>query len=456
MVSIIVVAIVAALCCTFVQRMSIPRVDDSLASGVILGVKHDDGSQLPPVYGHRGCGFDAPENTLAAFQEAKKNGASGIEFDLSFTRDNVAVIFHDETLERTTNGKGLLKNITFDELRQLDASCKHPLADRFPGQRVPTLEEAVDECLRLDMRMIIDVKDYDFRAVDVVDQLFRRRTRVVRTCAGCLFQPSDTNNTRPRHPAHVGHWFAIMSDWLLDKALHTGFLPYLTGASAVLISTNMMSVGYVKAWRDMGLHVIAWTPNHPAEKNFLRQSLGVSIITDTMQGTERLSRAGVTWLLVLSVVIAASARDAPSTSTSLRPLKEQSGRRTADKEAPGSPRPAETSGYPTTSGHTAAAAASTARGYKSHGFYDVYQGYDKGFSDIVYWVPLIIIFGAGIIFLPVLGALFATFAAGTAGAAVSTTVAGRRRRRRELPSLDAALDALSALEKAIEKFRSAS
>ncbi|KAH6937826.1 hypothetical protein HPB50_004212 [Hyalomma asiaticum] len=307
MVSLVFVAIIVTLCCTFVQRMSIPRVDDSLASEVILGVKQDDGSQLPPVYGHRGCGFDAPENTLAAFYEAKKNRAFGIEFDLSFTRDNVAVIFHDETLERTTNGEGPLKNITFDELRQLDASCKHPLAAHFPGQRVPTLEEAVDECLRLNMRMIIDVKDS--RAVNVVDQLFRRKPALYERALVASFyhqyvymlrrqNPSivtaltwrpgfvayqDVNNTVPRHQTLVDHLFAIIGDWLLDKALHTGFLPYLTGASAVLISTNTLSAEYVKTWRDMGLHVIAWTPNQPLEKNFLRQSLRVSIITDTMQ-----------------------------------------------------------------------------------------------------------------------------------------------------------------------------
>ncbi|XP_054932137.1 uncharacterized protein [Dermacentor andersoni] len=170
-------------------------------------------------------------------------------------------------------------------------------------------------------------------------------------------------------------------------------------------------------------------------------------------GAERLLRGAIFWLLAVSVAIAAAPTDADSASTSRRPLQQQSGRRTAEKATLGSLRPAESSGYSTASGHTAAAPSSP-RGYKSHGFYDVYQGYDKGFSDIIYWVPLIIIFGAGIIFLPVLGALFATFAAGTAGAAVSTTVAGRRRRRRDLPSLEAALDALAALEKAIEKFRS--
>ncbi|KAH7961551.1 hypothetical protein HPB52_010359 [Rhipicephalus sanguineus] len=288
MVSAVAVAIIAIIGGLAVRWFSIPRVDDSLASEVILGVKHDDGSRLPPVFGHRGCALDAPENTLAAFKEAKKNNADGIEFDLSFTRDN-----------RTTNGEGPIENITFEELRRLDASCKHPLAERFPKERVPTLEEGVEECLRLGMRLIIDVKNADFRAVEVVDKLFRDRPELygralvasfyhdyvyslrrrnpgivtaLTWCPGFLAY-EDMNKTRPRRQ---------IADWLLDKALHTGLLPYVTGASAVLISSNVMSAEYVKAWHDRGMHVIAWTPNHPAEKDFLRQSLRVSIITDTM------------------------------------------------------------------------------------------------------------------------------------------------------------------------------
>ncbi|XP_049269965.1 glycerophosphodiester phosphodiesterase 1-like [Rhipicephalus sanguineus] len=301
------VAIIAIIGGLAVRWSSIPRVDDSLVSEVI-GVKNDDDSQLPPVFGHRGCALDAPENTLAAFQEAKKNNADGIEFDLTFTRDNVPVIFHDETLERTTNGEGPIENITFEELRRLDASCKHPLAERFPKERVPTLEEGVEECLRLGMRLIIDVKNPDSRAVEVIDKLFRERPELYRRalvasfyhdyvywlrlrnpgivtaliwCPGFLAY-EDMNMTRPRSQSSAAHLFNRIADWILDKALHTGLLPYVTGASAVLISSNVVSAEYVKAWHDRGMHVIAWTPNHPAEKDFLRQSLRVSIITDTM------------------------------------------------------------------------------------------------------------------------------------------------------------------------------
>lgn len=309
MVSMCLVAIVVALSCWAVQWVSIPRVDDDLASEVVLGVNLDDGSELPPIFGHRGGGLDAPENTLAAFREAKNNNASGIKFDLSFTWDNVAIIFHDQTLERTTNGRGRVADIRFDELRRLDAACKHPLAQRFRGERVPTLEEGVEECLRLGMRFIIDANQYDCRAVEVLDQLFRERPELYRRALVTSFYPNfvyalrrknsdivtaltwrpgfltyeDTNNTLRRFESGAAHLFAVVADWLLEKALHVGLLPHVTGVSALLISTNVLSAEYVQAWRNRGVHVIAWTPNHPAEKDFLRSSVRVPIITDTIR-----------------------------------------------------------------------------------------------------------------------------------------------------------------------------
>ncbi|KAL1468022.1 hypothetical protein MTO96_041756 [Rhipicephalus appendiculatus] len=275
---------------------------------VILGVKYDDGSRLPPVFGHRGCALDAPEDTLAVFKEAKKNNADGIEFDLSFTRDNDAVIFHDDTLERTTNGEGPIDNITFEELRRLDASCKHRLAERFPRESVPTLQEGVDECVRLKMRIIIDVKHHFSRSIKVLDQLFRQRPvqygralvatsypifiyllrclnpniLTALTWRQGLVAYEDNNNTRPRHEKFPTHLFDKIADWLLDKALHSGLVAYLTGASGVLISREKMSTEYVQAWRDRGLHVITWTQNHLKEKTFLRKTLRVTVMTDTM------------------------------------------------------------------------------------------------------------------------------------------------------------------------------
>ncbi|XP_077486164.1 glycerophosphodiester phosphodiesterase 1-like [Amblyomma americanum] len=307
MVSVLSSVIAALLTWFAIYRAALPRVRDAVTYEVILGKEHGDAS-LPPVFAHRGAGHDAPENTLAAIRQAKDNNAFGIEFDLSFTNDSVAVLFHDETLDRTTDGVGALAAISFEDVRRLDAAIKHPLANRYRGERVPTLEEGVEECLRLGLRIIVDVKQADGRAIAILDELFRRRPELYRralvassypqfiyalrkhnrdivtalTWRPGLFTFEDIENRRPRYKSIFKHCVSMAADWILERALHYGLLPQLTGVSALLISTNALSVDYVRAWHDRGIHVIAWTSNDPAEKEFLRKVLRVPVITDSL------------------------------------------------------------------------------------------------------------------------------------------------------------------------------
>ena len=93
---------------------------------------------------HRGENGVFPENTVVGFQEAIRLGASQVEFDVRSTKDGRLIIMHDETVDRTTNGKGKVTELTFEEIRSLDAGIKK--GERFAGTKVPTFEEALD-CL---------------------------------------------------------------------------------------------------------------------------------------------------------------------------------------------------------------------------------------------------------------------------------------------------------------------
>lgn len=93
--------------------------------------------------GHRGGSFGAaPDNTLAALNKAFAEGAAGVEVDTRLTSDGIAVCFHDETLERTTNGTGGVADISLALLKELDAGSKYDPA--FANERVPTLVEAMN------------------------------------------------------------------------------------------------------------------------------------------------------------------------------------------------------------------------------------------------------------------------------------------------------------------------
>jgi glycerophosphoryl diester phosphodiesterase len=91
---------------------------------------------------HRGAMATHPENTIPAFQEAIRLGAHMIEFDVQLSRDGELVLMHDGTVDRTTNGKGKVTELTFKELRALDAGAQKDV--RFTGTRIPTFEETLE------------------------------------------------------------------------------------------------------------------------------------------------------------------------------------------------------------------------------------------------------------------------------------------------------------------------
>ncbi len=93
------------------------------------------------VISHRGEHLSHPENTLPAFQAAIDAGADYFELDVRTTADGHLVLMHDATVDRTTNGKGRVRDLTFDQVRALDAGAK--FNPKFTGTKVPTFEEAL-------------------------------------------------------------------------------------------------------------------------------------------------------------------------------------------------------------------------------------------------------------------------------------------------------------------------
>ena len=74
----------------------------------------------PLIWAHRGASGSYPENTIPAFEEAIKMNSDGIELDIQLTKDGEMVVCHDETIDRTSNGSGNIKDYTLEELRQFN------------------------------------------------------------------------------------------------------------------------------------------------------------------------------------------------------------------------------------------------------------------------------------------------------------------------------------------------
>lgn len=96
----------------------------------------------PLVVGHRGAMGYRPENTLASYAHALELGADLIELDVHLTRDGALAVIHDETLDRTTDGQGLVRDHTLAELKALDAGAWFG-DGRYAGQRIPSLDEVL-------------------------------------------------------------------------------------------------------------------------------------------------------------------------------------------------------------------------------------------------------------------------------------------------------------------------
>ena len=96
----------------------------------------------PVIFAHRGASAHAPENTLAAFELALAQNADAIELDVKLSVDGHAMVIHDPTVDRTTEGHGRVKDLSFAELRSLDAGSF--FSEKFHGEKIPTLEEVFE------------------------------------------------------------------------------------------------------------------------------------------------------------------------------------------------------------------------------------------------------------------------------------------------------------------------
>lgn len=117
---------------------------------------------LPRVIGHRGAAEAAPENTLASFREASRQGAPAVEFDAKLSADNQVFILHDDTVDRTSNGHGPARAMRYEDIRALDAGgWKGPA---FAGEKMPLLAEALALFQEVGLAFNIELKPCPGRA----------------------------------------------------------------------------------------------------------------------------------------------------------------------------------------------------------------------------------------------------------------------------------------------------
>ncbi|XP_076280907.1 glycerophosphodiester phosphodiesterase 1 isoform X2 [Lasioglossum baleicum] len=233
---------------------------------------HNNGQQFcMRVVAHRGGALDYPENSLTAFRNSKKRGCKAVELDLYLTKDYVPIIFHDPSIDRVTGRTGSVRDMTWDQLRELDISCNHPLKDKFAEcENIPLLEHVLNTCLQQDQRIIIDVKETRLEVVQTILDAYNMYPKLYERGIVSSFNPIVIYMVRRKNPKIVTslawrpHYFSRMSfsafekagpmrfrnpikhiiacvvDHIYEWAFHH-FVYYLTGVSLVLLHKDTIN-----------------------------------------------------------------------------------------------------------------------------------------------------------------------------------------------------------------------
>ena len=136
--------------------------------------------------GHRGIRALYPENTILSFQKALEMRFDLIEFDVHFTRDKVLVVCHDATIDRTTNRTGAIRDMTLEELSQVDAGVRK--GAEFAGQCIPTLREVLTLMASAPYEVLlnVEIKDYDHEVIDATIAMLREFGMDQRAVIACF------------------------------------------------------------------------------------------------------------------------------------------------------------------------------------------------------------------------------------------------------------------------------
>lgn len=223
---------------------------------------------LPPVIGHRGACAHAPENTLASFAKAADLGCRMVEFDVKLSKDGVPIVFHDDTLERRTDGRGPVAAQTLAELKRLDAGA---------GERIPTLDEVLALCLARGMAVNIELKP---------DAGAERATAIIALESAGRLWPSDRAAPLVSSFSRAALAAAAeISPWprgLLVDRVPTGWrrLAESVGCVALHAHHRWLSAGRAAEIRHAGFALLAYTVNTPGRAQALWSRGVVAVFSD--------------------------------------------------------------------------------------------------------------------------------------------------------------------------------
>ncbi|MCD6538748.1 glycerophosphoryl diester phosphodiesterase [Candidatus Bathyarchaeota archaeon] len=198
------------------------------------------------VIGHRGAAGLEPENTLRSVRRAIELGVDRVEIDVRVSRDERLVIMHDETVDRTTNGHGYVSELTFDELRSLDAGM---------GEKIPTLDEILKFTMgKAKLEIELKVPEATEPTIQLIEELNAEKDVIVISFIHELLERVHDLNPNIKTGAL---FFEVPKD-ILQRALKAH-------ASSIHVYYRNVNSELVKEAHRSGLEVAVWNPNRIEE-----------------------------------------------------------------------------------------------------------------------------------------------------------------------------------------------
>lgn len=221
--------------------------------------------------GHRGASAYAPENTLASFRMALDMGVDLVECDIHMSRDGHLVVFHDDTLERTSNGTGPVHALSLAELKGLDAGSW--FSPEFAGERIPRLEEVL-ELVRGRARILVEIK-YDPGFNDGIERKLVEALRAHGMREDAVVISFDHAALRRVHEVDSG---VATGPLFVANILDVAGFVRPSASSWVGPLWQLASPELIRDAHDHGIGVCPWTVNEPKAMRRMI-ALGVEAVT---------------------------------------------------------------------------------------------------------------------------------------------------------------------------------
>jgi len=238
------------------------------------------------IIAHRGASGLAPENTLAAVHKALESRADMIEIDIRQTRDNVLVLMHDDTIDRTTNGTGRVCEMLFTDIQQFSAGAWYDSA--YAGERVPKLTQVLD-AVNGESELLIEIKgntgDNRDMGQRLVDMLHAHNA-----VDWCIVQSFDDTCLKAVHEldSTIVLYKLLVTDLpfiniMITTTVTAGRIDGYRYVDGVGINRAFATIKRIKRLKKLGFCVHVWTVNDTARAEAMFRRGADGIITDNPQ-----------------------------------------------------------------------------------------------------------------------------------------------------------------------------